>query len=61
MQHLGAFVQPLLQWKGNKYYTFRECVFVALGIQHAMRMRQCHLWPARLYSIVQQYITNGTI
>ena len=30
-----AFVQPLLLWKSNKY----KCVFVALGIQHAMRMR----------------------
>jgi len=23
----------------KKYYTFRQSVFVALGIQHAMRMR----------------------
>jgi len=23
----------------NKYYVFSMCVFVALGIQHAMRMR----------------------
>jgi hypothetical protein len=30
-------VQPLLQWKSNEYYT--ECVFVALGTQHAMGMR----------------------
>ena len=25
--------------KTNDYYTTRVCVFVALGIQHAMRMR----------------------
>jgi len=31
-------MQPLLQWK-NEYYTTRICVFVALGIQHALRMR----------------------
>jgi hypothetical protein len=35
----GAFMQPLLQWKINDYYTNRVCVNVALGIQHAMRMR----------------------
>jgi len=32
-------VQPLLQWKSEKYYIFWVCVFVALGIQHAMRVR----------------------
>ena len=37
--HWGAFVQPLLQWKSNKYRTFWVCVCVALSIQHAMRMR----------------------
>jgi hypothetical protein len=30
-------MQPLLQWTSSEYYT--TCVFVALGIQHAMRMR----------------------
>ena len=29
-------MQPSLRWKGNNYYMF--CVFVALGIQNAMRM-----------------------
>ena len=37
-------MQPLLQWKSNKYYILWVCVyvcvcvFVALGIQHAMHM-----------------------
>jgi hypothetical protein len=35
----GAFVQSLLLWKNNEYYATWVCVFVALGIQHAMRIR----------------------
>ena len=34
--HWGAFVLPLLLWKGNGYYITWVCVFVAIGIQHAM-------------------------
>jgi hypothetical protein len=33
-------VQRLLQFKSNKYYTISLCVFVGLGIQHAMRMHR---------------------
>ena len=29
----------IVQWESNKHYIFCVCVFVALGIQHAMRMR----------------------
>jgi len=32
-------LQPLLQWKSNEHYRIWLCVFVALGIQHVMRMR----------------------
>ena len=47
-------MQPLLQRKSS--ITFSDFVFVALGIQHAMRMRaHCHLWPVRLYRIVQHF------
>jgi len=44
--------------------TCSECVFlfVALVIQHAMRIRYiCHLWPVRLYSIFPHYLINGKI
>ena len=42
--------------------TYCECVFVALGNQHAMRMYPyCHLWPVWLYSIFPHCLMNGTI
>jgi hypothetical protein len=39
MDKIRTSLQPLLQWKRNKYYIFWECVFVALGTQREMRMR----------------------
>ena len=53
-------MQPFLQWTSNNYYTFSysECVFVALCIQYAMRMRHSHLWPVRLYNIFPHYLTH---
>jgi hypothetical protein len=37
------------------------CQFVALGIQHAMRMRHTVMWSIMLYSIFPNYLINGTI
>jgi len=37
------------------------CAFVALGIQHATRMRHTIMWPATLYKIFPLYLTNDTI
>jgi len=47
-------MQPLLQWKSS--ITSSHFVFVALGIQDAMRMyAHCRLWPVRLYNIVPSF------
>ena len=42
--------------------TYSECGFVALGIEHATRIRHiviCGLHP--LYNIFPRYLINGTI
>jgi hypothetical protein len=38
-------------------------VFVALGIQHDMRMRNivCNLWPSGSTAFFKHYLINGTI
>jgi len=40
MQHTGAWVQPLLYWKSDEYYTIRFCVFVDWDIQYTTHMRR---------------------
>ena len=44
-------MEPLLQWKA-KCITYSENVFLALGVQHAMRMRHiiiCGLIGCRIF------------
>jgi len=53
MAQLDVFMQTLLQW-GGEGITYSECVFIALGIQHAMCM--CHIALCGL-SPLQQLIT----
>jgi len=58
---LSAFVQPLLQWKSDKYYILWVCVC-------SLRYPECNalapyrnLSPARLHNVFPHYLTNGTI
>jgi len=41
--------------------TYSECVFVALGTQHAMSMGHIVMCPALLYNITPHYLINCTI
>jgi hypothetical protein len=42
--------------------TCTECVFVALGIQHAYaHAPYCSLWPDRLYLTFQRYPINCSV
>jgi hypothetical protein len=40
--------------------TYSECVFVALGIQFAMRMRHTVTCDLPHYNIFPHYLINGT-
>ena len=53
LQHWGAFVQQLLQWKSSKNYILRVCVCIWSLSYPAWNAHvpYCHLWPVRLYDI----------
>jgi hypothetical protein len=56
-------MQRLLQWKSGKCYIHvNECVFVALCIEHAIRMHHvCHLWSVLFHNTFSRYPINGAI
>jgi hypothetical protein len=54
-------VQPLLQWKRNKYYIFLVYVCSLRYPAYNAGAPCCHMWPARLYNIFPYYLVKGTI
>jgi hypothetical protein len=54
-------VQPLLQWKRNKYFVFWVCVCSIRYTACNAHAPYCHLWLAPLYNIFPRYLINGTI
>jgi hypothetical protein len=53
-------MQPLLQWKGNKYYIFGGCVCSLRDPAYNAHAPYCHLWPVQLYNIFPRHLINGT-
>ena len=49
-------MQPLLQGEAISV-TYTECVFVALGMQHAMRVSQI----VRLHNTFLHFLINDTV
>jgi len=61
MWHWGAFMQPLLQWKSNKYYTFWAFICSFLHPACNAHLPYFHLWPAQLWNIFPLHLINGKI
>jgi len=54
-------MQPLLQWKSNKYYMLWVSVCRLSSPACNARAPYCNLRPASLYNIFPHYLINGTI
>ena len=60
-QHFGKLVQPLLEYKTDKYYILRVYVCSLKYPACNARAPYCRLWSVRMYSIFPHYLINGTI
>ena len=54
-------MQPLLEWKSNKYYIFWVCLCNLRYPACNAHAPCCHPWLARLYYNFPQYLINRTI
>ena len=54
-------MQPLLDWKSNKYYIFWVCVCSLMYPACNAHAPYCQLWPVRLYNIFPHFLINGKI
>ena len=59
--HWRVFVQPLSQWKGNKYYNTCVCICSLWYPPCNAHVPYCLLWPALFYNISLYNLINGTI
>jgi len=60
-EHSGAFMQPLIMWKNNKYYIFQVCICSLSYPAYNVHALYCHLWPAWVYNIFPHYLVNSMI
>ena len=54
-------MQPLLQWKSNKYYIFSVCVYSLRYTDSNAHAQYCHLKPIWVYNIFQHHLINSMI
>ena len=54
-------MQLFLQWKKAISITYSKSVFVALGIQHPMRMHRIFIMACPAHGILPHELSNGTI
>jgi pyruvate-formate lyase-activating enzyme len=59
LKHWGTFVQPLLQWKSNKYYIFWVYVCSLRYPGCNLQAPHCHLWPVQWYYIFPYYLITA--